>query len=77
MLIPGSTVTTARVCIVHDTAIIRNEILRLKKDRNAIILAHNYQKADVQDIADLTGDSLELSRADCHHGRRCYRILRS
>ncbi len=48
---------------MHDTAIIRNEILRLKEDRNAIILAHNYQKADVQDIADLTGDSLELSRA--------------
>jgi len=51
------------VCIVHDTEIIRNEILRLKEDRNAIILAHNYQPADVQDIADLTGDSLELSRA--------------
>jgi quinolinate synthase len=48
---------------VQDTAIIRDEILRLKKDRNAIILAHNYQNADVQDIADLTGDSLELSRA--------------
>ena len=42
---------------------LRNEILRLKKERNAIILAHNYQIADVQDIADLTGDSLELSRA--------------
>jgi len=42
---------------------LRNEILRLKKERNAIILAHNYQIAGVQDIADLTGDSLELSRA--------------
>ncbi|MBC7080022.1 MAG: quinolinate synthase NadA [Methanothrix sp.] len=39
------------------------EILRLKSERNAIILAHNYQPGDVQDIADLTGDSLELSRA--------------
>ncbi len=48
---------------MQDTAIIRDEILRLKDDRHAIILAHNYQTADVQDIADLTGDSLELSRA--------------
>jgi len=42
---------------------IQEEILRLKEERQAIILAHNYQPADVQDIADLTGDSLELSRA--------------
>ncbi|MDD1699665.1 MAG: quinolinate synthase NadA [Methanoregula sp.] len=48
---------------MQDTAIIHNEILRLKEDRHAIILAHNYQTADVQDIADLTGDSLELARA--------------
>ncbi len=35
---------------------------RLKKERNAIIIAHNYQRDEVQYIADLTGDSLELSR---------------
>jgi quinolinate synthase len=48
---------------VQDASIIHDEILRLREDRHAIILAHNYQPADVQDIADLTGDSLELSRA--------------
>jgi quinolinate synthase len=48
---------------VQEISKIRNEILRLKDDRHAIILAHNYQAAEVQDIADLTGDSLELSRA--------------
>jgi quinolinate synthase len=48
---------------VQDASLIHDEILQLKEDRYAIILAHNYQTAAVQDIADLTGDSLELSRA--------------
>jgi quinolinate synthase len=42
---------------------ILDDIRRLKEERHAIILAHNYQPDEVQDIADLTGDSLELSRA--------------
>lgn len=41
---------------------LKQRILELKKKLNALIVAHNYQRAEVQDIADITGDSLELAR---------------
>ena len=40
---------------------LKEEILRLKEERNAIILAHSYQTGDIQDMADYVGDSLGLA----------------
>ena len=41
---------------------LKAEIGKLLKERNAILLAHNYQRDEVQEIADITGDSLGLSQ---------------
>lgn len=44
------------------TRSITDEIVELKRQRRAIILAHHYQEAEIQDLADAIGDSLELAR---------------
>ncbi|MGH9628005.1 MAG: quinolinate synthase NadA [Bryobacteraceae bacterium] len=44
------------------TRTIAEEILDLKKQRRAVLLAHHYQESEIQELADVVGDSLELSR---------------
>ncbi|RNL84865.1 quinolinate synthase NadA [Halostreptopolyspora alba] len=53
------TVTSADTMTRHEWAA---EVRRLARERDAVILAHNYQRPEIQDVADHTGDSLGLSR---------------
>lgn len=52
----------ARAAMAPVPSNLEDEILRLKREMNAVILAHYYQDDDIQDIADIIGDSLELAR---------------
>src|SRR5689334_10974932 len=42
---------------------LEEEVKKLKKARNAVLLAHYYQEGDIQDVADVIGDSLQLAQA--------------
>jgi len=53
----------ATVSVPTDPVTLVGEIRRLKLERGAVLLAHYYQEAEIQDLADFVGDSLELARA--------------
>src|SRR5213079_1979286 len=50
------------MAVDEDTRALQREVRELARQRNAVILAHNYQVPEVQDVADYVGDSLGLSR---------------
>jgi quinolinate synthase len=55
-------VTISEIAAVRQVTELHDEVRALARERNAVILAHNYQVPEVQDVADYVGDSLGLSR---------------
>src|SRR5688572_11498278 len=61
---PGAspmTTTLPMLTRTDETAALQDAVRRLARERNAVILAHNYQVPDIQDVADFVGDSLGLA----------------
>jgi len=54
--------------VIAETTDLHSEIKALSRERNAVILAHNYERPEVQDVADFVGDSLGLSREAARTG---------
>src|SRR5438045_9616247 len=54
--------TTAELSRAAQIEELQSDIKELARSRNAVILSHNYERAEVQDVADFVGDSLGLSR---------------
>lgn len=55
---------------------LKERLLELKKERNAIILAHYYQRDEIQEVADFRGDSFLLAQKAAGNGCRSHRFLR-
>ena len=58
----ASSPTPQPLLSLEDVPALQDEVRALARERNAVILAHNYQLPEVQDVADYVGDSLGLSQ---------------